>query len=352
MPTVCLPHLATPEHEVSLDLVLGMIPEVYSGHPRLSTLMRIAQNSGVENRFFVQPPHLTVEHPGFEDRHRMYADAARSLSEVAVSGALTNAGVTSDEIDLIISTSCTGFMIPSVDAHLVNRMGFRHSVRRSPIAQLGCAGGAAALGKAYEFIRAFPDANVLVLAVELCSLCFQPDDLSLGAVVSALIFGDGVAATVVRGSGGKGFGIERAGSRLLPDTEHYMGFDVRSTGFHIILDKAVPEAVETGIVPAMRDFLAEDGERVDEMDFFLLHPGGSRVITELEKHLPIGDGGAKASRQCLAEMGNLSSASILAVLRNAMREGDTTNGDVGLLAAFGPGFSVEMCRGRWQGPAD
>ena len=349
MPTVCLPHLTTPEHEVPLDLVLRMIPRVYADHPRLKTIMRIARNSGVEMRYFVQAPEETVQHPGFEERNRMYENAARIMSEASVEGALRNAALEADDIDLIISTSCTGFMIPSVDAHLVNRMGFRNSVRRSPIAQLGCAGGAGALGRAYEYIRAFPEANVLVLAVELCSLCFQPEDATLGAVVSALIFGDGVAASVVRGRGGRGFAIERAGSRLLPDSEHYMGFDVRDTGFHIVLDKAVPDAVATGIVPAMADFLSEDQEHLDDMDFFLLHPGGARVISELEKCLPMEEGGAASSRKSLAEVGNLSSASILSVLRNAMLDYPTPNGQVGLLAAFGPGFSVEMCRGRWQG---
>jgi 1,3,6,8-tetrahydroxynaphthalene synthase len=326
---------------------MAAIPTVFAGHTRLRTILAVAENSGVRQRHFVQPFEDVVSHPGIEARNDLYAREVKRMGKEAAACALGNAGLRPGDIDLIIVTSCTGFMIPSLDAYLMNELGFRTSTKRMPISQLGCAAGAGAIGKAHDFVLAYPDANVLIVAAELSSLCFQPFDRTLQAVISALLFGDAVAACVVRGQGGTGFGVESNGIHFLSHTEHFMGFDLKESGFHIILDKGVPAAVSDRIVPAFRQWVAEQGGDIDDMEFFVMHPGGPRVMDEIVQCLDIPQGSLAASRESLAEVGNLSSASIFGVLKRTFTDHRPAEDAAGFLAAFGPGFSVEMNLGRW-----
>jgi predicted naringenin-chalcone synthase len=239
-------------------------------------------------------------------------------------------------------------MIPSLCAHLLPDLGFRPDTKRLPITELGCAAGAVALSRAREFCQAYPGANVLIVATELCSLTFQPGDASFQALVGAVLFGDGAAACVVRGADCPGFRLLTNDSFLFPDSLAYMGFDVRDTGLHLLLDKGIPGAVERQISPVFNRFLEASGVGASDVDFFCIHPGGRRILLEVERVFGLEPGEAAASWECLAEVGNLSSASIFVVLRNLFERHRPSAGERGFLAAFGPGFSVEMCLGRWS----
>jgi predicted naringenin-chalcone synthase len=346
VPVVCKPAVALPTNvELDRDMLKSEVVRFLGeDFPRLKAIQRIVDNSGVERRYLCRSLSDILEQKGMAETNDMYIEACKDLGERAAAEALENSGLKPEDIDLIITTSCTGFMIPSLDAHLIPKLGMRRDCVRLPITELGCAAGAVAISRARDFIAARPGSNVLIVAVELCSLCFQPEDFTMQAIVGSLLFGDGAAAAVVRAEGGSGFDVEVSGQYLFEDSWRYMGFDVRDTGLHLILDKDVPGAVERQIAPVMHRFLDENDEKPD---FFCLHPGGRKLMDNIEKAFDLSDRDLWASRRCLAEVGNLSSASVLVVLKNLFDD-PPAEGDRGFLAAFGPGFSVEMSLGTWR----
>jgi 1,3,6,8-tetrahydroxynaphthalene synthase len=346
------PALALPDHEFSretlertADLVLG------DNHRHLGRVKKIIGNSGIEKRFLVQPIEDTITPNGFGTRNDLFIQASKELGERAARAALDHAGLQPKDIDLIITTSCTGFMIPSLCAHLVPEMGFPRTIRRLPITERGCAAGAFALALAKDHVRA-GGKNALIVAHEFCSLTYQREDFSMQALVGALLFGDGAAACVVRGDGGHhevggGFAMEESESWLFEDSWGYMGFDVKDSGLHLVLDKGIPGAVERAIKPVMLGFLEKHGLTKHDVQFHVLHPGGKKVIDEVARTFELSEDALSASYDCLKNVGNLSSASVLVVLKNTFEGKRPTAGQRGLMTAFGPGFSAEMVLGRW-----
>ena len=247
---------------------------------------------------------------------------------------------------MIITVSCTGFMIPSLDAHLINLMGFRPDVRRMPLTELGCAAGAMALTRASEFVRAFPDKTVLIVSVELATLTFQRGDLSQANLISCVLFGDGAAAAVVTGRQAAGPRILDAETYTFPQSLDAMGFDLRDTGFHIVLSKDVPQLIRDKIrgwstVPASRDL------RHDQITAFILHPGGQKLLSYVEEQLGLCRCDTQFSWDVLTQYGNLSSATILFILHEWLTKRTMAPGEFGLAAAFGPGFSAELLLLQW-----
>lgn len=345
---VCRPALAMPDHVLTAEDVTKTA-ELFLGKdfPRLATIQQIIGNAGVESRYFVQPLEKTLAREGLKATNDLFIREFKRLGTDAARQAIENAGITPEDIDLVITTSCTGFMIPSVCAHMIPALGMKRSTKRMPITELGCAAGAVSLSRAREYIAAHPGSNVLIVAGEFCSLCFQPEDLTMQALIGAILFGDGVAACVVRDAPVTGFSLEANGSYLFEDSWDYMGFDVRDAGFHLILDKGVPGAVEKQIAPVMQAFLDEQGITRADLGFWCLHPGGRKLMDKVRDYFELSEDDIVASRECLREVGNLSSASILVVLKNTFERHRPEAGARGFLAAFGPGFSVEMSVGRW-----
>lgn len=348
---VARPALALPSHVLSRenlkDAARAFLGESF---PHLRRVLSIIENSGVERRHLVRPLSATLEQTGFGGRNDLYIETVKKLGEEAAAAALANAGIGSGDVDLIITTSCTGIMIPSLDAWLVPKMGFSRTTKRLPITELGCAAGAAALSRAREYLQVYPGRNVLVVAAELCSLTYQPQDLSMQALVGGILFGDGVAACVVRGDDVPGFSLTMNDSFLFEDSWAYMGFDVRDTGLHLVLDKGIPGAVERQIAPVLTGFLEKNRTKGADLGFFGIHPGGRKVLDEIERVFDLDDDALRASRDCLKDVGNLSSASILVVLKNLWERYPPADGARGLLTAFGPGFSAEMLLAEWAAP--
>jgi 1,3,6,8-tetrahydroxynaphthalene synthase len=346
MPRLCKPSVSVPEYVITVEETLEFAKKAHAGKPQLPLALRLIQNTGVRKRHIVQPIEKTLEHPGFEERNRIYELESKKRCPPVIEEALANAGVTAQDIDAIIYVSCTGFLMPSLTAWLINAMGFRSDTRQIPIAQLGCAAGGAAINRAHDFCLAHPESNVLIVSCELCSLCYQPGDDAIGSLLSDGLFGDAVAAAVVRGSGGVGMELERNGSYLIPNTEDWISYAVRDTGFHFQLDRRVPGTMEP-LAPVLRELSADHGWNVQNLDFYIIHAGGPRILDDLSKFLDVDRKMFRYSWATLTEYGNIASAVVLDALRRLFDEDPPMAGATGLVAGFGPGITAEMALGSW-----
>jgi alkylresorcinol/alkylpyrone synthase len=316
---------------------------------KLEAMMSIVDNAQVHKRHAIFPIQYTVEPRALEKTNKEYMEHAIKLGREAAEKCLQRAGVPADEVDLIITVSCTGFMIPSLDAHLINLMGFRSNVRRMPFTELGCAAGAMALGRAADFLRAEPGGNVLIVAVELPSLTFQRKDISQANLISSILFGDGAAAVLVSGnSAARGPKILVSETYTFPDSLGAMGFDLRDTGFHILLAKDVPELVGSKIAGLVDGFLSRCGKTREDIKGWILHPGGARLLGNVETQLGLSKCQTQPSWDVLGNVGNLSSATILFILQEWLEKRPLKTGEYALAAAFGPGFSAEFLLLQWN----
>jgi alkylresorcinol/alkylpyrone synthase len=347
--TIAATSTALPQHEITRDDVKRYFGSTFQiDERRLNAMMSIVDSAQVRRRFFIHPVDYIIEPRPLATVTREYQEHSIALGQQVAETCLQKAGLAPSDVDLIITTSCTGFMIPSLDAHLINRMGFRPDVRRVPITELGCAAGAAALGRSTDYIRAYPTATALVVAVELPSLAFQRRDLSQANLISTILFGDGAAAAVVTGRPAKGPKILEVASHLLPDTIDAMGFDLQGDGFHIILSKEVPQLIRSRIKQILCTTLTRRGLSTSDVSAFVLHPGGRALLQAIEEEIGLTEEDTKPSWTVLRECGNQSSASVLFVLDEWLRTRDVPAGAYGMLAAFGPGFSAETALLQWD----
>ena len=356
MAVLCRPAVAVPEHVVTMEETLEWARRLHQGHPQLPLALRLIRNTGVRKRHLIQPLRTVLQHPGFEARNAVYTDHARQRVPPVIRQALRNAKVTTSDIDLLIYVSCTGFTMPSMTAWLINSMGFRPATRQLPIAQLGCAAGGAAINRAHDFCTAYPEANALIVACEFCSLCYQPADDSIGTLLSNGLFADAVAATVVRGAGADGVSgvrLERNASHLVADTEDWISYMVKETGFHFQLDRRVPATMAL-LAPALRDLVSSHHWNPADLDFYIIHAGGPRILRDLATFLAAPPAMFRHSQMTLTEYGNIAAATVLDALGRLFTENTLTPGARGVIAGFGPGITAEMAVGTWQpapGPA-
>jgi 1,3,6,8-tetrahydroxynaphthalene synthase len=350
MATLCKPAVGVPEYVISMDETLEFAKRMHAGKPQLALALRLIEHTGVRERHIVQPIDETLRHPGFEQRNRIYELESKKRCPEVIEGALANAALAAGDVDAIIYVSCTGFLMPSLTAWLINTMGFRSDTRQIPISQLGCAAGGAAINRAHDFCAAYPGSNVLIVACELCSLCYQPDDDGVGSLLSDGLFGDAVAAAVVRGDGGVGMTLERNASYLIPNTEEWISYAVRATGFHFQLDRRVPGTMEP-LAPVLRDLAKDHGWDIGNLDFYIIHAGGPRILDDLSKFLDVEPTMFRHSWATLTEYGNIASAVVLDALRRLFDEDMQKPGATGIVAGFGPGITAEMAMGRWTGDA-
>jgi 1,3,6,8-tetrahydroxynaphthalene synthase len=347
---LCKPAVGVPEHVVTMAQTLAIAARLHAGHPQLELALRLIGNTGVSKRHLVQPVEQALLHPGFGERSLVHEREARRLVPPVVLQALDNAGLEPADVDAIIYVSCTGFMMPSMTAWLINHLGLRPDTRQLPIAQLGCAAGGAAINRAHDLCAARPGSNVLIVSCEFCSLCYQPGDDDIGSLLSDGLFGDAVAAAVVRGSGGTGLRLERNASYLVPGTEDWISFAVRPTGFHFQLDRRVPGTMKL-LAPALDALAAAHGWDAGRLDFYIVHAGGPRILDDLSAFLGVKPDAFRHSRATLAEYGNIASAVVLDALRRLFEEDAMWSGAAGLVAGFGPGITAEMAVGSWVGVA-
>lgn len=348
MAILCKPAIAVPEYVITMEQTLELCQRIHADHPQLDLALKLLRNTGIRKRHIVRPVEDVLQHLGFEERNSAYEEQSKRRTPPVIFQALKNAGLTAKDVDVIIYVSCTGFMMPSMTAWLINNLGFRYDTKQIPIAQLGCAAGGAAINRAQDFCAAYPDANALIVACEFCSLCYQPSDLAVGNLLSNGLFGDAIAAAVVRGQGGTGPRLEGNASYLIPDTDDWICYTVKETGFHFRLDKRVPKTMEP-LAPALRELAERHGRNASNLDFYIIHAGGPRILDDLSKFLEVDAEKFRYSRATLTNYGNVASAVVFDALRRAFEEGTVTEGSTGMIAGFGPGITAEACVATWVG---
>ncbi|HEX4831248.1 MAG TPA: type III polyketide synthase [Trebonia sp.] len=344
MPVLCRPALAFPEHEITLADTIAAARRLHPGHPHLERAVGLIEHTGVRTRRILQPLEETLRHPGVAARGELYAGAVRRYLPGLVQAALGHAELTIGEVDAVVFVSCTGFSMPSPIVWMINELGLPASVRQVPFAQLGCTAGGAAISTAAAHCRAYPDHNVLIVAFELCSLCYQPTDTDVGSLLSAGLFGDGFAAAVMRGHGRAGLQIERSAAYTIPGTASWISYEVTESGYHFRLDSRVRTTIG-GVAPSIASLVDQVGWEVKKLDFAVAHAGGPRILDDLTRHLDIDPAMHQFSRQALGEHGNTASVLIFDALSRLYASDVASSGARGLIAGFGPGVSADFSVG-------
>ncbi len=338
---------AVPEYELSQSQVVEMGRELLRGKvPFVEQALALFRNAGVEQRFLVKDIDEILAHPSLEWRNNVYVEWCKRLGEKLLTDLFQETGLRPDELDMLITTSCTGFMIPAVDAHLINKFKLRPDIVRMPLTELGCAAGAMALSRAHDYLKAHPQAKVVVMAIELPSMTYQNDDHRIANLVSAALFGDGGAAALISNKESS-CQMVTGRTHFFYNTEHLMGFELLSSGFQIVLDRDIPTLIESGFRDVITDFLASEGLQISDIKTWVFHPGGRRIMDTTRDVLGLQESAFTHSRRVLKEVGNLSSASILWVLKETLNNHPDTGPAV--MAAFGPGFNAELILANMTG---
>ena len=342
-PSVAAVAVKFPPNLYSQEEVMGALTDFAGPEFR-----RFALTSGVESRHTALPltqyKHLT----GFTDANEYFLEIALDLAEQALRTALDEANIEPSEVDVIFSTTVTGLAVPSLEARLAARVGLREDVKRVPLFGLGCVAGAAGLARVHDYLRAFPDHVAVLLAVELCSLTVQRDDMSLANLVASSLFGDGAAVVIATGADRTPVGPKVLATRSLtyPDTENALGWNIGGDGFQIVLSAEISTVVEKHLGDDVRKFLAHHGLTTTDVSTWLLHAAGPKVIDAVENVLELPPDALDRTRNSLRNNGNLSSVSVLDIL-HATRAAPPLPGSIGLMIAMGPGFSAELVLLSW-----
>jgi alkylresorcinol/alkylpyrone synthase len=334
---------AVPPHRLDQENVVARVEQLFGRSPDFERLAQVYANSGIGCRYSVMPFEWFDRPHGWSERNRAYVAGALDLIEAAAGRALDRARIGLDDLGAVVAVSTTGIATPSLDALLIERMRLPPGVQRLPIFGLGCAGGAIGLARAATIAAAMPDKAVLFVVVELCTLQFRRDDFSRSNIVATALFGDGAAAAVLRCGGPEiGPAVVAGGEHTWPKSLDVMGWDVAEDGLKAIFSRDIPRLVTAELGPVLRDFLARHGLTLGDIDRFVCHPGGPKVIDAYEAVFGAGFAGAAAARRSLAEYGNMSAVSVLFVLDRMLATARDSRQPWGraLMTALGPGFSA------------
>lgn len=333
---------ALPPHRLAQAEACAFAREVFGEAFRdPERLLEIFPHAGVEERRLAMPLDWLRAPRGFAERNEAYRREALALAAEAAARCLAGAACSPREVDHVLLVSSTGLSTPSLDALLLNRLGLRPDVKRTPVWGLGCAGGAAGLSRAADFARAAPGERVLLVVVELCSLTFQRRDATKSNLVATALFGDGAAAALV-GSEGKGPEVMASRSTTWAGTLDVMGWEVNDDGLRVLFSRDIPAIVRDLAKPAVLDFLASRGLSLSGLRHVIAHPGGPKVMAAYEEALGLPADGMRHAREVLRRHGNMSAPSVLFVLERFLSDPAVRPGDLGLLTALGPGFSSEL----------
>jgi alkylresorcinol/alkylpyrone synthase len=338
--TAALVSLATsvPPHQFHQEQILRAAHAVMAGrYPEFETLSSLFANTGIRNRYGVKPIEWYLERRGWPERTQAFLEGAEALFIDVARKALARANLAAGDIDTVVSVCSTGIATPTLEAHVASRMGFRDDVSRVPIFGLGCAGGVSGLAIAARLAQSRPGTNVLMVALELCTLAVRHDELTKANVVAASLFGDGAAAVVLRSGDGGATRLEASGEKLWRDTLDIMGWSVDPEGFGVIFQRTIPDFVREHMGPAVAEIVSRMEFSPAAIDRFICHPGGAKVIAALECALSLGQGALDHEREVIADYGNMSAPTVLFVLERALAQGMPRRS---LLTALGPGFTA------------
>jgi alkylresorcinol/alkylpyrone synthase len=323
-----------------------------------SVMNRLHDNCGVDFRHIMFPLETLGTLSGFGSSNDLWIKGALELGQQAIQKALDHVGLTPSDISAIFFTSVTGIACPSIDARLVNLMGFPSNVKRTPIFGLGCVAGAAGIARAADYVRAYPKQYALLLSVELCSLTWQENDVSMANLVACGLFGDGAAAVVLAGEetplAQQPTSIENPCPRIVdtlstfyPDTEHLMGWNIDHSGFNIVLSAEVPGLVTAEMRGTVEGFLEKNNMSMGQICSFIFHSGGPKVLKAMESSLNLPRHALAASWNSLRQRGNLSSASVLTVMQDFLLNRPGSPGCFSMIGAMGPAFCSELLLIEW-----
>lgn len=344
MPYIISTGIAKPPYRIhqadAKPFIRDLFADIFSDIDRL---LQLFENTQVETRHFCVPLEWFRENHTFQEKNALYIEHATSLSIKALQSSLQSAGLELDDVSHLFFVSTTGLSTPSMDARILNALKAHPQLKRTPIWGLGCAGGAAGLSRAFDYVSAYPDQIAAVVAVELCGLTFQRNDLTKSNLVATSLFADGAGAVLLAGDKAKvssGIRIKSTRSTLWHNSLDVMGWDFSSSGFHVIFSRDIPTFVHTEVARDIRGYLNELG--IPTPDHFIFHPGGKKVLEAYQESLEIPSGKLDLSEKVLRENGNMSSCTVLYVLDEFLRENRIGSGETGLISALGPGFSSEL----------
>jgi len=310
-------------------------------------VMKIFEGAAVDRRFGIMDIEEVFTATSLEEKNAIYVREVKKLGIKVLQKALDQCEWEADTLDYIITVSCTGIMIPSLDAHLVNALGLRQDIVRLPVTEMGCAAGVSGLIYASNFLKSNPNKRIALIAVESPTATFQLNDYSMANMVSAAIFGDGAACVLLSSEkNGKGPKILGEGMYHFKDATHLMGFDLTNTGLKMILDPSVPETIAEHFSDIVHPFLEKHGTEIAKVDHLIFHPGGRKIVQTVEELFGKLGKSIEDTREILRLYGNMSSVTVLFVLERFMKKGIQA-GEQGLILSFGPGFSAQRVLLEW-----
>ncbi|WP_292892391.1 type III polyketide synthase [Nonlabens sp.] len=339
----------TPQYYKETKDILPFVEEWLSGQDerlRRKTI-KIFEGAGVDKRYSIMDPIEVFTRTSFQERNDIYKREVVPLAQTAIEKALKKASWNAQDLDYIITVSCTGIMIPSIDAYLINSMGMRQDIVRLPVTEMGCVAGISGLIYAENFLRANPNKKAAVLAIEAPTATFQLDDFSMANMVSAAIFGDGCACVLLSScKEDKGPVIKSHEMYHFPDATHMMGFDLVNSGLQMVLDKSVPETIASHFPAIIHPFLEKNELTIEDIDHLIFHPGGKKIVQTVEELFHKLGKNIDDTKEVLRIYGNMSSATVLFVLERFMCR-ELNKGSKGLMLSFGPGFTAQRILLEW-----
>lgn len=361
MPKVISIGICNPPNKIDQMKTTEFIRDLFYEHfPDIDRLIKVFANSEIEERYFSESLEWYGKEHSFEEKNDIYIEKAITYGTEAIHNCLSNQQllakkINPEEIEAIFFISSSGISTPSIEARIMNKMEFLPHTKRIPIWGLGCAGGASGLARAFDYCKAYPKAKVLVLAVELCSLTFQKNDFSKSNLIGTSLFADGTACVCIGGDEVEYHGATAvfpsfvsSRSTLMANSEDVMGWDIKNSGLHVIFSKDIPSIVKSWLKGNVDEFLHGNLLNITEIKHFIAHPGGKKVLDAYEASLDIPSSMTVIAREVLRRQGNMSSVTVLYVLKEFMEKQLGKEGDYGLVTALGPGFSSELVLLQWR----
>ena len=349
-PKILSTHIAVPPYTRSTEESMPYVEAWLQNQPDerfREKVLRLFKYSQVDRRYSIMDIDEVFKETSFEEKNNFFIQAFIDLTKKALEGALAKADLKATDIDYIITVSCTGIMIPSIDAYLINLLKMRQDIVRMPITEMGCAGGTSALIYAYNILKANPEKRAAIIAFESPMSTFQHQDWDMANMVSAAIFGDGAVCTILGPSEELKPAIIAGEMHHFYDEIGMMGFHVSNSGLKMILDKEVPNKIEANFHDVLFPFIEKNGLKIEDLDHLIFHPGGKKIVQIVEGLFHQLGKNIDETKNILREYGNMSSATVLYVLDRYLQK-NIPEGDYGLMLSFGPGFSAQRVLLRWE----
>ncbi|RPI82266.1 MAG: type III polyketide synthase [Chloroflexi bacterium] len=334
------------------ELTNALIERLPLSPQKAARLKQFHENVEVQGRYLALPREEYDNLSGFAARNDAWIDSALKLGQDTLATVMEKGQISPKDVSLLATTTITGIAVPSLEARLMNKITFPKDMKRMPFFGYGCLGGAAGIARLADYLVGHPTETALLLAIELCSLTIQHDDTSVANLVASGLFGDGAAAVLLAGSEHplaqqNNPKIIATRSVFFPDSEHIMGWDVKDTGFKVVLSADVSEVAGSLLVPELETFLGERNLNLTDIQHWIVHPGGPKVIHAVEESLKLKPDALQISRESLSRVGNISSASVLLILEETLARFHPDPGTYGVLMAMGPAFSAELVLLQW-----